>query len=246
MCVGVCRPQAYQMRPSIIFFDEIDGLAPVRSSRQDQIHRSEQSAANMQKYLFDLGPFLPLCLLPVSGRLKWVPLVREHRGFSPWISCSAADTDSFWIFGSWNFKGRVVQFFYLFLSVLQLHRVNAPGSDGRVGQSRWGCGDRSDKPARLHRPGAATARALRQRVPLRTAWQRGICLIIPDHALCNIVLRKPSQIQTIYTLHNTFSFPCPSVQNILIWCCRLEPRWIFLFYLHFCPHFLSFWCKTVV
>ncbi len=31
--------QAYQMRPSIIFFDEIDGLAPVRSSRQDQIHR---------------------------------------------------------------------------------------------------------------------------------------------------------------------------------------------------------------
>lgn len=34
-----CLPQAYLMRPSIIFFDEIDGLAPVRSSRQDQIHR---------------------------------------------------------------------------------------------------------------------------------------------------------------------------------------------------------------
>merc|ERR1719357_1700314 len=32
--------QAYQMRPSIIFFDEIDGLAPVRSSRNDQIHSS--------------------------------------------------------------------------------------------------------------------------------------------------------------------------------------------------------------
>lgn len=32
--------QAYQTRPSIIFFDEIDGLAPVRSSRQDQIHSS--------------------------------------------------------------------------------------------------------------------------------------------------------------------------------------------------------------
>lgn len=31
--------KAYQMRPSIIFFDEIDGIAPVRSSRQDQIHR---------------------------------------------------------------------------------------------------------------------------------------------------------------------------------------------------------------
>ncbi|XP_029299380.1 ATPase family AAA domain-containing protein 2-like isoform X2 [Cottoperca gobio] len=32
--------QAYQMRPAIVFFDEIDGLAPVRSSRQDQIHSS--------------------------------------------------------------------------------------------------------------------------------------------------------------------------------------------------------------
>eukprot|EP00075_Anas_platyrhynchos_P015526 XP_027304779.1 ATPase family AAA domain-containing protein 2-like isoform X8 [Anas platyrhynchos] len=32
--------QAYQMRPSIIFFDEIDGLAPVRSSKQDHIHSS--------------------------------------------------------------------------------------------------------------------------------------------------------------------------------------------------------------
>ncbi|XP_022801398.1 ATPase family AAA domain-containing protein 2-like [Stylophora pistillata] len=32
--------QAFSMRPAIIFFDEIDGLAPVRSSRQDQIHSS--------------------------------------------------------------------------------------------------------------------------------------------------------------------------------------------------------------
>ena len=32
--------QAYRMRPSVIFFDEIDGLAPVRSSRQDHIHSS--------------------------------------------------------------------------------------------------------------------------------------------------------------------------------------------------------------
>jgi ATPase family AAA domain-containing protein 2 len=28
------------MRPSIIFFDELDGLAPVRSCKQDQIHAS--------------------------------------------------------------------------------------------------------------------------------------------------------------------------------------------------------------
>ncbi|KAF2981816.1 hypothetical protein EK904_011769, partial [Melospiza melodia maxima] len=33
--------QAYQMRPSIIFFDEIDALAPVRSSKQDQVHRPQ-------------------------------------------------------------------------------------------------------------------------------------------------------------------------------------------------------------
>lgn len=32
--------QAFKHQPSIIFFDEIDGLAPVRSSRQDQIHSS--------------------------------------------------------------------------------------------------------------------------------------------------------------------------------------------------------------
>ncbi|GJQ79234.1 hypothetical protein Trydic_g5478 [Trypoxylus dichotomus] len=32
--------QAGEMKPSIIFFDELDGLAPVRSSRQDQIHAS--------------------------------------------------------------------------------------------------------------------------------------------------------------------------------------------------------------
>ncbi|KAM6349591.1 ATPase family AAA domain-containing protein 2-like [Podargus strigoides] len=32
--------QAYQMRPSIIFFDEIDGLAPARTSKQDQIYSS--------------------------------------------------------------------------------------------------------------------------------------------------------------------------------------------------------------
>lgn len=32
--------EAKASQPSIIFFDEIDGLAPVRSSKQDQIHAS--------------------------------------------------------------------------------------------------------------------------------------------------------------------------------------------------------------
>ncbi|XP_006737783.1 ATPase family AAA domain-containing protein 2 [Leptonychotes weddellii] len=41
--------QAYQMRPSIIFFDEIDGLAPVRSSRQDQIHSNNTARKEILK-----------------------------------------------------------------------------------------------------------------------------------------------------------------------------------------------------
>jgi SpoVK/Ycf46/Vps4 family AAA+-type ATPase len=32
--------EARAAQPSIIFFDEIDGLAPVRSAKQDQIHAS--------------------------------------------------------------------------------------------------------------------------------------------------------------------------------------------------------------
>ena len=32
--------EATRLQPSIIFFDEIDGLAPVRSSKQDYIHAS--------------------------------------------------------------------------------------------------------------------------------------------------------------------------------------------------------------
>jgi SpoVK/Ycf46/Vps4 family AAA+-type ATPase len=32
--------EARACQPSIIFFDEIDGLAPVRSSKQDQVHAS--------------------------------------------------------------------------------------------------------------------------------------------------------------------------------------------------------------
>lgn len=36
--------QAYRMRPSIIFFDEIDGLAPVRSSRQVTYRQPKQTA----------------------------------------------------------------------------------------------------------------------------------------------------------------------------------------------------------
>ena len=32
--------EAQRLQPSIVFFDEIDGLAPVRSSREEQTHNS--------------------------------------------------------------------------------------------------------------------------------------------------------------------------------------------------------------
>lgn len=38
--INLFNVQAHQARPSIIFFDELDGLAPVRSAKQDQIHAS--------------------------------------------------------------------------------------------------------------------------------------------------------------------------------------------------------------
>lgn len=50
--------KAYQMRPSIIFFDEIDGIAPVRSSRQDQIHRY----VSLHFYFFLGSSFLAVLL----------------------------------------------------------------------------------------------------------------------------------------------------------------------------------------
>lgn len=50
------------MRPSVIFFDEIDGLAPVRSTRQDQIHSSIVSTLlALMDGLDSRGNFLDMC-----------------------------------------------------------------------------------------------------------------------------------------------------------------------------------------
>ncbi|OWK55535.1 hypothetical protein RLOC_00000020 [Lonchura striata] len=43
---------AYQMCLSVIFFDEIDALAPLRSNKQDQIHRQEKK---FSKFLHKTG-----------------------------------------------------------------------------------------------------------------------------------------------------------------------------------------------
>lgn len=37
---GLLFPQATKSRPSIIFFDELDGLAPIRSEKNDHVHCS--------------------------------------------------------------------------------------------------------------------------------------------------------------------------------------------------------------
>lgn len=88
--------------------------------------------------------------------------------------------------------------YVLITSVLQLHRVDAPGSDGRVGQPRRGCGDRSDEPAGLHRPGAAAARTLRQGVPLRTAGQRGDIFSQTSQRTLNGVLTAHDSVIDLY------------------------------------------------
>ncbi|KAF8189666.1 hypothetical protein BJ912DRAFT_1103927 [Pholiota molesta] len=75
--------EARNSQPSIIFFDEIDGLAPVRSSKQDQIHASIVSTL--------------LALMDgMDGRGQVVVMARR-TGRTPWIlrcGAPAASTGS--------------------------------------------------------------------------------------------------------------------------------------------------------
>lgn len=63
--------QAQQMKPAIIFFDEIDGLAPVRSTKQDQIHASIVSTLlALMDGLNDRGEVLFTIQIKISKSLK--------------------------------------------------------------------------------------------------------------------------------------------------------------------------------
>ncbi|NWW48560.1 ATAD2 protein, partial [Pedionomus torquatus] len=72
--------QAYQMRPSIIFFDEIDGLAPVRSTKQDQIHSSIVST--LLALMDGLGSRGEIVVIGATNRLDSIdPALRRPGRF---------------------------------------------------------------------------------------------------------------------------------------------------------------------
>ncbi|KZV87322.1 hypothetical protein EXIGLDRAFT_752306 [Exidia glandulosa HHB12029] len=57
--------EARNSQPSIIFFDEIDGLAPVRSSKQDQIHASIKMVPSSARSASSTASPLPQQLVPL-------------------------------------------------------------------------------------------------------------------------------------------------------------------------------------
>ncbi|KIH67096.1 ATPase, AAA family [Ancylostoma duodenale] len=78
--------QAYAMRPSIIFFDEIDGLAPVRSSKQDQIHSSIVSTLlALMDGLDNRGEYLctEAVLVALRSRFPHIYMSKERLKLDP-------------------------------------------------------------------------------------------------------------------------------------------------------------------
>ncbi|KAL3192576.1 hypothetical protein MRX96_058990 [Rhipicephalus microplus] len=77
--------QAYSMRPSIIFFDEIDGLAPVRSTRQDQIHSSIVST--LLALMDGLDSRGEVVVIGATNRIDAIdPALRRPGRFRPGVS----------------------------------------------------------------------------------------------------------------------------------------------------------------
>ncbi|KAM9307742.1 LOW QUALITY PROTEIN: ATPase family AAA domain-containing protein 2 [Gastrophryne carolinensis] len=84
--------QAYQMRPSIIFFDEIDGLAPVRSSRQDQIHSSIVST--LLALMDGLDSRGEIVVIGATNRLDSIDRLRRPGRFDREFLFSLPDRDA--------------------------------------------------------------------------------------------------------------------------------------------------------
>ncbi|XP_043922112.1 ATPase family AAA domain-containing protein 2 [Protopterus annectens] len=89
--------QAYSLRPSIIFFDEIDGLAPVRSSRQDQIHSSIVST--LLALMDGLDSRGEVVVIGATNRLDSIdPALRRPGRFDREFLFNLPDRDTFYFY----------------------------------------------------------------------------------------------------------------------------------------------------
>ena len=99
------------MRPSIIFFDEIDGLAPVRSSRQDQIHSSIVST--LLALMDGLDNRGEIVVIGATNRIDSIdPALRRPGRFDREFNFPLPDKQVFWW---WEFdnKGNMIFRFVL-------------------------------------------------------------------------------------------------------------------------------------
>jgi len=90
------------MKPSIIFFDELDGLAPVRSSRQDQFHASIVST--LLALMDGLSNRGEIIVIGATNRIDAIdPALRrpgrfDRELFFPLPSKSASFKFNFWFY----------------------------------------------------------------------------------------------------------------------------------------------------
>lgn len=107
-------------------------------------------------------------------RITCVPPSSSSMRLTVWLRCAPADRTT----STGRNKpppqdevtgGKLTHLYTLVMSILQLHRIHTPGSDGRLGRPRRGRCDRSHKPLGRHRPGATSAWTLRQGVPVWTS-----------------------------------------------------------------------------
>lgn len=74
--------QALNARPSVIFFDEIDALAPVRCSRQDQVHTSVVATLLALMDGLDTSPSSGVIVIGATNRINALdPALRRSGRF---------------------------------------------------------------------------------------------------------------------------------------------------------------------